>query len=104
VPAHVVALVMKAEPGAELACRARNCPFVHQGSRHERGVISYHAAQMLPQATTLASWLQLIEARASADVHQDRLPGLYQPSLQILGPAATRLPGDPVSGDAEPHQ
>jgi hypothetical protein len=32
---------MKAEPGAELACRARNYRFEHQGNPQERGVISY---------------------------------------------------------------
>jgi len=100
----MVALVMKPEPGAQLACRARNYPFAHQGRHHERGVISYYAAQTLAQATTLASWLQLIEARARTDLRQGRLPWLYQPSLQILGSAATRLPGDPVSAETEQHQ
>jgi hypothetical protein len=104
VPANVVSLVMKAEAGAELACRARNYSFAHQGRHDERGIISYYAAQSLPQATTLASWLQLIEARASADLGQGRLPWLYQPALQILGSATTKLPGDPVSADSEPHE
>jgi hypothetical protein len=94
---------MKAEPGAELTCRARNYPFEHAGSPQEYGVISYYAVQTLAQATTFAAWLQRIEALVSADVHGGRLPWLYQPSLQLLGPAASRLPGEPVKAAVEPR-
>lgn len=95
---------MKAEPGAELACRARNYRFDYQDNHQERGVISYYAAQTLAQATTIAAWLQRIEAMVSADLHQGRLPPFYQPSLQILGHAATELPGAPVSAEVEQHK
>ena len=87
---------MKAEPGAELACRARDYPFDHPGGSQERGVISYYAGQTLAHATTFGAWLQRIEALSSADFHGGRLPRFYQPSLQLLGHAARRLPGEPV--------
>lgn len=92
---------MKAEPGTELACRARNYRFEHHGSLQERGVISYYAVQTLAQATTFTAWLQRIEALASADLQGERLPWFYQPSLHLLGHAATRLPGEPVKAGVE---
>jgi hypothetical protein len=92
---------MKAEPGAELTCRAHNYPFEHAGSPQERGVISYYAEQTLAQATTVAAWLQRIEALSSADFHGGRLPWFYQLSLQLLGHAASRLPGEPVKAEVE---
>jgi len=104
VPANVVALVMKAEPGAELTCRARDYRFKHAGSPRERGVVSFYAARTLAQATTFAAWLQRIEALISADVHAKRLPWFYQPSLQLLGHAASRLPGELVKAAVEQRQ
>ena len=92
---------MKAEPGAELACRARNYHFEHPGDSQERGVISYYAGQTLAQATTFAAWLQRIEALTSADFQGGRLPWFYQPSLQLLGHTASRLPGEPVKAAVE---
>ena len=103
-PANVVALVMRAPLGAELTCRARNYRFEQQGSPQERGVISYYATQSLPQATTVASWLERIEALAQADLQQERLPWFYQPSLQILGQASIRLAGDPWRAENEQHR
>ena len=100
-PANVVALVMKAEPGAELACRARTYRFEHAESPQEHGVISYYAVQTLAQATTSAAWLQRIAALASADFKGGRLPWFYQPSLQLLGHTASRLPGEPVKAAVE---
>jgi len=101
VPANVVALVMQAPAGAELTYRARNYQFEQQGNPQERGVISYYATQSLAQATTVASWLEQIETLAQADLQQERLPWFYQLSLQILGQAATRLPGDPMHIESE---
>ena len=95
---------MRAEPGAELTCRARNYHFESNGSQHERGVISYYAVQTLAQATTMASWLQRIEAMSNADLDQDRLPWFYKLSLQLLGHASTRLPGNPLGIQAEPYR
>jgi hypothetical protein len=94
---------MKAEPGAELTCRARNYHFEHAGGAQEYGVISYYAVQTLVQATTFATWLQRLEALASADLHGGHLPWFYQPSLQLLGHAASRLPGEPVEAAVEPR-
>lgn len=95
---------MKAEPNTELVCRARNYWFPAHSISQERGVISYYAVQALPQVTTMASWLQHIETMVRTDLRQDRLPGFYQPSLQILGHAATRLPGDAVGAEAEQYK
>ena len=92
---------MKAEPGAELTCRAHNYHFEHAGSPQERGVISYYAGQTLAQATTFAAWLQRIETLSSTAFQEGRLPWFYQLSLQLLGHAASRLPGEPVNAAVE---
>ena len=81
---------MKAAPGAELACKTLTYSFPQEG---DRGVISYYAVRTLGGATTLGSWLQRIQARSSEDQRRGRFPSLNLPSLQILGPAAARLPG-----------
>jgi hypothetical protein len=95
VPAGVTALVMKAEPGAELACRARGHRFAQDGREVERGVISYYAAGTLGSATTMASWLDAIERAAALDVAAGRLAPLYRPALQVIGDGAARVPGTP---------
>lgn len=84
---------MKAERGAELACRARNHVFEYGGRQVEHGVISYYASQSLPQATTVGSWLQLIDGNGAADFRAGRLPAFYRLSLRIIGDPATPLPG-----------
>jgi hypothetical protein len=95
---------MKAEPGWELACRARSYRFEQHGRSEERGVITYYAGQTLAQATTFAGWLQHIEVLSRAALQAGRLPSaFYQPSLQILGDAAARLPGQPVEAGVEPR-
>lgn len=92
-PSEVTAIVLKAEPGAELACRALDHRFEDDGAAVERGVISYYATETLPRATTVASWVALIEAAASADVRRGRITPFHQPALQVVGDAALRLPG-----------
>lgn len=92
---------MQAEPGLELACRARNYRFEHQGQLRQRGVISYYAVQALTQATTMAEWLQEINRLVQGDVDQGRLPKFYQPALQILGTATSSPPGYPRPREAE---
>jgi hypothetical protein len=99
VPANVVAIVMKAQPGAELSCRASNYRFDHNGAKRERGVVSYYAANTLPRVTTAESWLGLISELSSSDLSRGRLKPSYRPSLQILGNQAAIVPGKPVSGD-----
>jgi hypothetical protein len=91
-----MALAMRAEPGAELACRAQSYRFPHAGGLRERGVISYYATRSLPPATTLAAWLQRVQADVRADLQSGRLPRVYRPVLQVLGEPAARLPGEPV--------
>jgi hypothetical protein len=95
---------MQAEPGGELACRARSYRFERHGKSQEQGVITYYAGQTLAQATTFAAWLQHIEKLSSAALQAGRLPSaFYQPSLQILGDTMTRLPGQPVAAVGEPR-
>ena len=87
---------MKAEPGAELACRARNHKFEYGGRTVEHGVVSYYASRSFPQATTMASWLALIDAAGTADLRTGRLPSFLQVSLGIVGDPKTPLPGTTV--------
>jgi len=98
VPANVVAIVMKAQPGAELSCRASNYRFDHNGAKRERGVVSYYATNALPRVTTAESWLGLISELSSSDLSRGRLKPSYRPSLQILGNQAAIVPGKSVSG------
>jgi hypothetical protein len=90
---------MRAQPGAELSCRAYNYRFDHNGTKRERGVISYYAAQTLPRITTAESWSGLISELSSSDLRRGRLKQSYQPSLQVLGDQAALVPGKPISGD-----
>ena len=90
-PAHTTAVVMKAAPGAELACRAHNLPPTHPAK--PRGVISYYATLALAGALTLADWLAAIEALAQADFTAGRLSPLHRPHLHLLGDGAQPAPG-----------
>ncbi len=85
---------MKAAPGAELACRARNLPAAHPAA--PRGVISTYATLALAEATTVGDWLARIEALVQADVQADvqagRLPAFYRPELCVLGDATQMIP------------
>jgi hypothetical protein len=92
-------MVVKSQPGAELSCRAQNYRFDQNGVKVERGVISYYAAQTLPKATTMESWLQSINESSGSDLRQGRLKPSYKPLLQILGDQTIMAPGKPVSGD-----
>jgi len=91
VPAHTVALVMKAAPGAELTCRAHNLPEAHPAQ--PRGVISYYATLALAEATTVDDWLARIEAQVQEDVRAGRLPSFYRPHLHVLGEGERPAPG-----------
>jgi hypothetical protein len=94
VPANVVGIVMKAQPGAELNCTARNHRFQQDGKPVDRGVTSYYAARTLAEASTIGNWLELMKKMADADRRQGRIHELQLPAWQILGEPATRLPGD----------
>jgi hypothetical protein len=93
VPVEFTAIVPKPLPGAELACLALSHEFEDDGAQVERGVISYYATRTLPLASTVASWVQLIDAAAGADLARGRIKPFHQPSLRIRGDAARRLPG-----------
>jgi hypothetical protein len=97
VPVNVAALVLKAKPGGELACKVSNYFFVDDNGGRERGVVSYYATRSLLQATTLESWLTAILALSGADFEAGRLTPMYQFTLQVLGDAKTTVPGKPVA-------
>ncbi|MCX6033142.1 MAG: hypothetical protein NT169_28140 [Chloroflexi bacterium] len=82
-PVHTAALVMKAAPGAELACRAHNLPPEHPAQ--PRGLISYYATAALVDATTVGDWLARIQALVQQDIQAGRLPRFYRPDLCALG-------------------
>jgi hypothetical protein len=96
VPANAVALVMRAEPGFELGCKARNHLFPEGHRLQPRGVISYYPARTMPTARTMAAWLAAINRLVQTDMHTGLLPPLYQPTLQVLGESMTHLPGLPA--------
>ena len=84
---------MKAQPGAELACRAHNLPEAHPAQ--PRGIISYYATLALAAATTVENWLARIEAPVQEDVRADRLPPFYRRHLRVLGEGAQPAPRKP---------
>ena len=88
-PAHTTAVVMKAAPGAELACRAHNLPPTHPAQ--PRGVISYYVTLALAEATTVGDWLARTEALVQEDVQASQLPPFYRPTLQVVGDAHHHL-------------
>ena len=82
---------MKAQPGAELACRAHKLPPDHPAQ--PRGVVSYFATAALAEATTLGDWLARIEALVQLDVEAELLPIFYRPDLRLLGDSGWDAPG-----------
>jgi hypothetical protein len=80
---------MKADPGAELTCRARNFKV---GDR-DRGVLSFYAVQSLPSADTMDSWLSLTQDAIAEGGGKGLLKQFETPSLQLLG---HRVPGTPA--------
>lgn len=92
-PTEITAIVQKAPPGGELACRALNHEFDDEGVTRERGVISYYATRALPHATSVASWVGLMDAAANDDLRRGRITTFHLPSLQIVGDAEVRIPG-----------
>ena len=83
--AHNAALVMKALPGAELACRGHNYDLPVGDKALPRGVISYYATVALTDATTVGDWLNRIGALVQRDVQAGSLPWFYRPDLHVLG-------------------
>jgi hypothetical protein len=93
VPTEITAIVQKAPPGGELACRALNHEFDDGGVTRERGVISYYATHALPHAVTVASWVSLMDVAANDDLRRGRITTFHLPSLQIVGDGQVGLPG-----------
>jgi hypothetical protein len=91
VPANVTALILKEGSDAEkFTCRARSFP--PKEGFPNRGILSYHASETLGRVDTVAAWLRAIHA-ASVSGLSARLGPLYQPTLQVWGDGAIRLPG-----------
>jgi hypothetical protein len=93
VPAHVSGLILQAQPGAELACRAHNYNLPPGEAAQPRGILSYYAAATLTAAHSMGDWMGRIEAKILADVEARALPAFYRPDLQMLGNAGQFLPG-----------
>jgi hypothetical protein len=102
VPTGITAIVQKAEPGADLACRALDHRFEDGGVTVERGVISYYAVNALPQATTVGRWLSAMDRAANDDLRRGRITSFHLPSLQVVGDAGTPVPGEAVTSSAAP--
>ncbi len=81
---------MKAEAGAELACRGHNYDLPAGDNAIPRGVVSYYATVALAVAATAGDWLARIEALVQQDIQTDRLPGFYRPNLHVLGSSEQR--------------
>jgi hypothetical protein len=95
VPVYTSALLMCAQPGAELACRGHNYNLPLGAQAQPRGVLSYYATATLPKASSLGDWLLRIESMARQDVDAGNLPPFYRPELEIVGDPDTPLPGIP---------
>jgi hypothetical protein len=80
---------MRADPGAELACKAMN----FKVGDTDRGILSFYAVQSLPAADTMESWLSLTEAAIAEGGRKGLLKQFETPSLQLLG---HRVPGTPA--------
>jgi hypothetical protein len=93
VPTEFTAIVQKAEPGGDLACRALDHQFEENGATVHRGVISYYATGTLPQASTIASWMSAMDRAAQDDLRRGRITSFHLPSLQIVGDATVGVPG-----------
>jgi hypothetical protein len=89
-------MVMRANAGEGLACRAHEHDFDQGGKMVRRGVVSYYAAATMTRATTLRSWLHLVDEMSQKDLDSGRLTPFYQPILQIGGDGDLPLIGKPA--------
>jgi hypothetical protein len=97
VPANTAALILEPKSGEDpTTCTAYSLPFLINGVKVERGVISYYAARCLAQATTVADWLAKIKAMFHADVER-RLIRPEALSLTVTGSGQQRLAGQPLA-------
>jgi len=102
VPTEFVAIVQKAEPGGELACRALDHRFEDDGGVVNRGVVSYYATGALPHAGTIAAWMAAMDRAAQDDLRRGRIMSFHLPSLQIVGDGSARVPGVAVTSARAP--
>jgi hypothetical protein len=94
VPANTTAMIMKAAPGMEMACRAHNAAFTVDGRPVERGVVSYYMTSALPWATSVEALRSAIDSAAQIDLRDGRLNAIHMPSLQVVGDPAQLIPGE----------
>jgi len=87
-------MVMKAEPGAELACRAYEMDIDMDGKPICRGIISYYAALTMEKATDMHSWIDLIEQISGEDLAQNTIKLHQKPMLQLCGDAHIKVIGE----------
>src|SRR5262249_20810072 len=74
-PFNSSGLVLAARPGQNPnACEAYCYPFVIEGRRVPRGVISYYATKALIEATTMEEWVHKSQELCDQDVAHGVLP------------------------------
>lgn len=88
----MTAIVRQAEPGEELTCKPPEKVF----GETRYGIISYYATKTMAQATTMVSWVSMIDEMSGKDFSQGTITDLEMPSLQIIGDLSTKLPGEPL--------
>ena len=91
-PANTAALVVKALPGAELACRGHGYDLPVGDNAMPSGVVSYCATAAFAGATTLGDWLTRIESLVNQDTQAGRLPVFFRPDLHVLGDVDQPVP------------
>ena len=101
-PTEFTAIVQRAEPGGDLACRALDHHFEEDGATVHRGVISYYATGALAQAGTIGSWMSAMDRAAQDDLRRGRITSFHLPSLQIAGDATARVPGIALTSGGAP--
>ncbi|MCG8348718.1 MAG: hypothetical protein MI924_13190 [Chloroflexales bacterium] len=66
-----------------------------QGSLVRRGIISYYAAATMEQATSMQSWVNLIEKKSGDDLTQHKITLFHKPMLHISGDPNIAVIGAP---------
>jgi hypothetical protein len=94
VPANVTAIVMKAVPGGELACRAHEMDVDVNGLPIRRGIISYYATLTMGEATDTQSWVDLMEQKSGKDLAQHKIRMFHKLMLQICGDPSVEVIGE----------
>jgi hypothetical protein len=87
----VTAIVRQTQPGEELTCKFPEKVF----GKTKYGIISYYATKTMAQATTIESWVSMINAMSGRDFSRGLITDLEKPSLQIIGDSSAKVPGHP---------